>query len=146
MLWNVKTTCLGNLDDKLSLFSSNTSLYTSLSKEVLNSEIYTWKVGKLIYIYILYLFISIYLSDYISIYLSIYLSINQSINLSTIQALNLTRCILVIIGWMLLSIRPTTDLMCKHLIYLKSYTRQKSGCFALHFISMIFDLIYLNDN
>ena len=41
---------LGNLDDKLSLYSHNKTLFTSLEKEDLAAELYTWKVTLSIWI------------------------------------------------------------------------------------------------
>ena len=35
---------LGNLDDKLSLYHHNETLFTSLEKDDLAAELYTWKV------------------------------------------------------------------------------------------------------
>jgi hypothetical protein len=39
------------------------------------------------------------------------------------QALNLSRCVLVVVGWLFLSIRPGTDLLGKHLHNLKQHSK-----------------------
>ena len=39
--------CLGILDDKLSLYQHNSTLYTSMDEQKLSYELHTWKVLEL---------------------------------------------------------------------------------------------------
>ena len=66
------------LDDKLSLYQHNSTLYTEMEESELNAELHTWK------------------------------------------ALNLARAVAVVLGWFIVSLRPSTDSLYKNLRRLNS--------------------------
>jgi len=73
------------LDDKLSLFQHNSSLFEDMKPQDLSQELNTWK------------------------------------------AMNLARSIAVVLGWFVVSLRPSTDLLYKHLKRLNSADRWKNS-------------------
>ena len=48
-------------------------------------------------------------------------------NIPSLQAMNLARSIAVVLGWFLISLRPSTDLLHKHLKRLGSHNKQTRG-------------------
>ena len=88
------------LDDKLSLYQHNSTLFDNIGDEELEDEMTSWKVG------CLFTFLK-------KILRAVYL-----------QALNLCRSIAVILGWFIVSLRPNTDLLIKNLKRLSSYHNQ----------------------
>ena len=53
-----------------------------------------------------------------------------------IQAMNLARSIAVVLGWFLVSLRPSTDLLYKHLKKLNSSDRMKHAGSRIEIVKM----------
>ena len=53
--------------------------------------------------------------------------LTSSFNVPSFQAMNLARSIAVVLGWFLISLRPSTDLLHKHLKRLGSHDKQTRG-------------------
>ena len=81
------------MDDKLSLFQHNATLFTDMEEEERSYELETWK------------------------------------------AMNLARGLAVILGWLLVALRPNTDLLYKNLRSIRS-TALHSGSYITDRISM----------
>ena len=102
------------LDDKLSLFQHNSSLFEDMEPQDLSQELQTWKVKTLLQ----------------QQFPCPPLLPGQSVILSFIllpQAMNLTRSIAVVVGWFIVSLRPSTDLLYKHLKRLNTADRWKTS-------------------
>ena len=93
------------IDDKLSLFQHNNSLFEAMHPADLSHEIQTWKVTRE-YHKVLFKFFNLFL---------------------LCQAMNLARSITVVLGWFLISLRPSTDLLYKHLKRLGSNDKSTRG-------------------